>query len=280
MGHSLKSGCIAMLLGSSAAAQTPPPDKNLYDLFNPTPRGLMRELSADRPDVTESPYTVDAGHLQLEMSFLDYVHDDEEGTRGNTFSVAPFNLKLGLLNNMDLQLVVNPYIHAEFDNGAEERLDGFGDTQVRLKINLWGNESGRTAFAVMPFVLFPTGSDDITSDHVEGGIIFPFAAILPAGFSLGLMAEFDFVYDEDDDDYVTEFVQTASLGRDLIGGLAGYIEYIGVLPLDGDSSYQALLGTGLTYGLSENAQLDLGVVAGLTDDADDFSAFTGITIRR
>jgi hypothetical protein len=35
-------------------------DKSQFHLFNPTPKALMRELSTDRPDQTESPYTVDA----------------------------------------------------------------------------------------------------------------------------------------------------------------------------------------------------------------------------
>jgi hypothetical protein len=29
----------------------------------------MRELSADRPDKTDCPFTVDAGHFQVEMDF-------------------------------------------------------------------------------------------------------------------------------------------------------------------------------------------------------------------
>ncbi len=41
------------------------PDKSGYDLFHPTPRDLMREMSTDRPDQTESPYTVYAGHFQV-----------------------------------------------------------------------------------------------------------------------------------------------------------------------------------------------------------------------
>ena len=38
-----------------------------YHLFAPVPRSAMRPLSTDRPDTTESPYTVDAGHFQMEM---------------------------------------------------------------------------------------------------------------------------------------------------------------------------------------------------------------------
>ena len=44
------------------AADPAPADKRHYHLFNPTPRELLREMSTDRPDVTESAFTVDAGH--------------------------------------------------------------------------------------------------------------------------------------------------------------------------------------------------------------------------
>src|SRR5438046_9245564 len=48
----------ALLMGAEKNDQ-PLPDKSSYTLFNPTPRAFMRELSADRPDKTDTTYTVD-----------------------------------------------------------------------------------------------------------------------------------------------------------------------------------------------------------------------------
>src|SRR5271167_3863606 len=101
----LKHGLIlaAVLLaatGSGAAAQetnSVPPDKSGYNLFNPTPDKYMREISPDRPDKTDSPFTVDAGHYQLEMDFVNYTYDSPNSQHGNTqseeYQVAPMNLK-------------------------------------------------------------------------------------------------------------------------------------------------------------------------------------------
>src|ERR1039458_221434 len=75
-------------------ASKPLPDKSGYNLLNPTPDEAMRELTPDRPDKTESPYTVDAGHFQLEMDFANYTRDDAEGVRTAAWNVAPFNLKI------------------------------------------------------------------------------------------------------------------------------------------------------------------------------------------
>jgi len=44
----------------------------------------MRDLSADKPDATESPITVDAGHYQVELSFMDFGRDTGGGETTET----------------------------------------------------------------------------------------------------------------------------------------------------------------------------------------------------
>src|SRR6266480_3809788 len=98
---------------ASAAAAADAADKSPFTLFNPTPPDLMRPMNTDRPDVTESPYTVDAGHVQLELSLLEYTYDDDGTSQFSQFSVTPANFKVGLLNNTDLQFVFEPYLHQQ-----------------------------------------------------------------------------------------------------------------------------------------------------------------------
>lgn len=282
----------ALLVGPLATAQAqeaqaqeaPASDKRAYHLFNPTPRDLMRPLSADRPDVTESPHTVDAGHVQLELSFVEYTRDHHNDANADTdaWTAGAANVKLGVLNNLDLQLVFDAYIHErnDLDAGPTTTTEGFGDTQLRAKLNLWGNDTGDTALAVMPFVTFPTAHDDaLDHNHIEGGIILPFGIALPDEFGLGLQAEVDFVFDEDDDAYDTEFAHTAALGRPLVGPLSGFVEYVGVVSTDPDTDYAATLGTGLVYEIHENLALDTAVSVALTEQADDLTVLAGLTWR-
>ncbi len=91
------------------AAQNSTRDKTGYHLFNPTPSEQMRPLSADRPDATESPITVDAGHVQVEVSFFDYIRSDHDGDDFDAWTVFDANVKFGLFNNVDLQLVFGVY---------------------------------------------------------------------------------------------------------------------------------------------------------------------------
>src|SRR5439155_26761996 len=138
-----------------------------------------------------NPYTVNAGHVQLELSLLEYTYDDDGTSQFSQFSVTPANFKVGLLNNTDLQFVFEPYLHQQIRTaGANHYADGFGTALVRLKVNLWGDDGGDTAFGIMPFVSFPTTADKDfgLTRHVEGGLIFPLAVSLPHGWSLGTMA--------------------------------------------------------------------------------------------
>ena len=255
-------------------------DKHQFHLFNRTPRELLRDLSADRPDTTESPITVDAGWFQLEGSFFDYGRNDDGGIEEEVFTYGAMNLKVGLLHNVDVQFVFDTYSEVRTKDRSTritETVEGFSDLQVRLKINLWGNDGGRTALAFFPFIKIPTGSD-LSNDNVEGGIILPFSVELNERFALGLMAEADFVYDEESRSYETEFVHTAVLGMSVTEKIGAYLEYVGVAG-SSQFDYQASVSAGLTYGVSKDVQLDVGGRVGLNDAAEDGGVFTGITIR-
>jgi hypothetical protein len=265
------------------AAATTPPDKRNHTLFNPTPEALMREMSTDRPDATESPYTVDAGHYQMETDLIARSRDHDEADGADTVVTAwmftAINFKAGLTHRIDLQAVVEPYTKIEIDDRAastNDKLSGFGDITTRLKINLWGNDEGDTAAALMPFVKWPTARDGLGNDKIEGGLIVPVAFALRSGWSLGVMTELDFVRNADNDGYATEWVNTATVSHDIAGDLGGYLEVTSTLT---EGSDLATFNGGLTYGLNKNIQLDLGANIALTDATEDLVIFAGVSVR-
>lgn len=267
-----------------AAADEPAVDKSVFNLFNPTPAEYLREMDTDYPGSTESPYTVDAGHFQVEMRWLGY-SSDRESLGGVTqqfeaWAIAPMNLKIGLLNQLDVQLLLEPYnvVH-EREDGERVTRRGFGDTTVRVKYNFWGNDGGRTAFAVTPFVKFPTSQEGIGNRGVEGGLVLPLAVELPSDFELGLTTRFDAVRDEDQSGYHAEFVNSVEVGHDLFGNLYGWIEFFSAVSTEQDSDWEGTFNAGLIYSLTKNVQLNAGVNIGVTRSADDWYVFTGMAWR-
>jgi Putative MetA-pathway of phenol degradation len=278
----------ALCLTGSTYAGTPvvqnPVDKSQFHLFNPTPVALLRELSTDRPDKTESPFTVDAGHFQIETDLVNFSYDrynsEHSRCRSEAYAFGTTNFKVGLCNNVDFQLVVETYQKVRTSSpGSVERNSGFGDLTARLKWNLWGNDGGKTAFALMPFVKFPTNQDDLGNHAVEGGLILPLAIALPNGFDLGLMTEVDFAENSTGSDYHAEWINTVTVGHSIVGNLGGYVEFFSLVTSESRAPWVATLDLGLTYGLTANLQLDAGINIGLTRSADDLNPFVGVSWR-
>ena len=272
--------CLAH--GMVRAAETGgSPDKFAFNLFNPVPENLMRELAPDRPDATETPHTVDAGHFQLEMDFANFTYNHGGGETTRAWNVAPVNLKAGLLNNVDLQFVLDNYLHVRVENRANGSTthSGFGDFTTRLKINLWGNDGGQTAFALLPYVKFPTSTDHLGNDAVEGGVVFPLAVKLPRDFELGAETAAGIFRNGNDSGHHEEFIASVTVDHAIIGNLSGYLEFFTNFSTERHSSWIGTVDVGLEFRLTENVQLDCGCNAGLTSAADTAHAFSGVTIR-
>ncbi len=257
-----------------------------YSLFNPVPADRLRPLNTDRPDLTESPFTVDAGHFQIETDLANYTHDrDKSGGADistDAWSFAAMNLKAGLTPDTDVQIVIGTYNRVKTKDrvtGAVTRLEGFGDVTVRVKHNVWGNDGGTTAFGIMPFVKFPTSQDDVGNPSVEGGVILPLAVSLSGGWDLGAMTEVDCSRNDRGSGSHAVFVNTITAGHAIVGELAGYVEFYSEISAEPGTDWIGLADFGLTYGIGENTQFDAGVNIGVTDAAPDWNPFVGVSRR-
>ncbi|MBI2812911.1 MAG: transporter [Opitutae bacterium] len=268
-----------LVAGAGAAA------KSGHSLARPVPASLLRELSTDRPDQTESPYTVDAGRFQVELDFVHHAsrRDTSGGgsVRTRNWRIAPVNLKVGLLDRVDLQLLVDPLVNSRVEDriaGTTEEVSGFGDVTTRLKVNFWGNDGGSTAFAIMPFVKWPLPASGVRNGATEGGVIFILGFQLPGGWSSAAMTELDIVSDgaggRD-----TEWVNSITFAHDLTDRLGGYLELVAVTGDAPGFKWQGQFDAGLTYALDDNTQLDLGCNFGVTDSAPDYQPFAGLSRR-
>jgi hypothetical protein len=273
---------FGLIASGTWAQEAPAPDKSGFNLFNPVPEYSMRDLSPDRPDATESPFTVDAGHYQLEMDFANFTHDKTGGTTTTTWEAGDFNLRIGLLNQLELSLIFDNYLQVHSDDrvtGTSMTQSGVGDFTSRLKINLWGDDGGRTAFGLLPYVKFPTSTDGLGNNAVEGGMIFPLAVSLPHDFDLSLETAASLMKNNDNGGYHEEFIASASLDHQIIGKLNGFVEFFSNFTTASHAGWVGTVDTGLEYLVTKNIQLDLDCYFGVTPAAADYNPFCGITVR-
>ncbi len=224
----------------------------------------VREMSTDRPDITESAFTVPRGMWQFEWETVSVSRD--AGVQSEDWGSV--NIKYGITDSADIQFVT-PAWHSGPD------LDGWTDMEIRLKCSLRGqDDDAAVAVALMPFVKLPTASSGLGNNDVEAGLIVPLAF---KDTPFACMVQADLIRNEADDGYTGSFTFSATYGFDLTSRLSAFSEAVATLPLDGPA--ETYLNGGLVYEMNRNWFLDAGVNFGLNGDAEDVRFFTGTSFR-
>lgn len=268
------------LMAADARAQ----DKSQYTLFHPTPDSQMRSFSTDRPTKSNVPYTVDAGHFQYEGDIFIFGYDNTStpDTTTKTWVIGNPTFKAGLLNNLDLEVNFSAYNSIESQTrstGAIARSAGFGDTYTRFKVNLFGNDGGSAALAVIPYAKWPTAPQGVGNGFVEGGLIAPLALSLPAGFTTILMGEIDYLKNPADAGYHVNLPALINLSHALSDSVTAYGEIYANWSTRSDIRDIYTADFALAWSPRPNFQLDVGINIGLVPAAAPYQLYMGIAQR-
>ena len=268
------------------ATPAPAPDKNEYNLFNPTPDDQMRSFTPERPTQALVPFTVDAGHFQYEGDLLNYTHNNYLGAGTITYLTADPTLKLGLTNWVDFEVLFNGYVNAATHGNLTGALisngHGFGDTIIKAKFNVLGNDGGTFALALIPVLKAPSAAPGLGNGSVEGGVIAPLQINLPQDYALILQTEIDALKNAGNDRRHANFVNLASLSHALSfisKDLSASAEFFSSVGTDRGIPAVYTFDIGLAYLIFPNVQLDAGANFGLTKASPDVNVYTGISAR-
>ena len=258
-------------------------DKSRYTLFNPTPDGLLRTFSPDRPTKSNGPLTVDAGRFQYETDLVNYLHSNAGGISTRAYVALDPTLKLGLTRRVDLELQFNGYTNTQvLDPSAgstASRADGAGDLLVRGKANLFGDDGGAAAMALIPYVKFPTAARTLGNNQVEGGLIAPISLTLPAGFALVVMPEIDLLKNSNDSGKHVNVTGVVNLGYSIGKRLTVFGELYSAVGTDAHTPPVYTADTAVAYLLTDSIQLDAGANFGLNRNAPNLQLYTGLSQR-
>ncbi|MEO8721259.1 MAG: transporter [Ginsengibacter sp.] len=249
-----------------------------YNLLNPVPKNQMKEMETDRPDVTESAYTVEPGHFQIETDLYKFVRNRDNKTKSTVHIFNLGNYKLGLSKRADIQFVIPTYVSNNVrktnTNQIISRTGGFDDITLRFKYNIWGYSGGKTALAALPFISFPTSS--FSNNGIQGGIVFPFALKINEKLDFGTQAEIDLVK-ESNNKYHPEYLYSFTFGKPFSSKISGFVEAVFIYNPNANHT-DIFANGGIIYSFSENFNIDAGLNYGIKRNADKIF-FAGFSFR-
>jgi len=254
--------------------------KASWNLFKPVPHALMRkDMETDRPSITETPHTVDAGHFQYEADLYKNQRETSEDSRQRKWLVNQANLKFGIFKNTDFQVIVQSYgkeTTRDLVTGQTQATSGFGDITLRLKQCLFNNYSGNFSVGLMPYVKLPTNRFSDNKMYEEG-LIVPVLIKLPHDWKIGLQVEGDYLKDDQEQARHAEFLQSAVISHVFSKKLEVFGETYYSYNLK-DHQIQNFVDAAVEYEVHHDVKIDAGVNYGLQKAAHkDF--FLGIAFR-
>lgn len=234
----------------------------------------------------EHPFTVDAGHIEIDVDIVGYNYNKtktaDTNTRPHSFHVMGPRLKVGMTNNTEIGLYFENYQYTKTQDisaSTNTRRTGIGDTRLRVKWNMWGNDSGSTSAALIPYLKFPTNSNRIGNKSFEGGLIFPLNIAISDTYSFCFSTTADLTKNSNGKGHEKTYTETATFSIAATKSLSVYVEAYGEKATDPESDPIVTLDAGGSYNITDNTQIYFGLNLGVTKSADKYNPFLGMAFR-
>lgn len=230
-------------------------------LFNSI--SFAQELITDRPDYTESPYSVSFRKVQLE-SGINYqrISDLSELSFPNLLT------RLGLGKNLELRINIPGW--SKFTNSKMF----FNDIGIQLKYQFLSDD----IFIPMAFLFitnFPTGADEVSVGKFEYGVKYAFAFDINKFLGLGI--NFGAISTTIDDKQIIISSASMSLGIGISEKVGAFFELFAEIP--NKQIWQPNVDGGFTFLVTPDIQLDFYAGKGLNNNSPDFFIGSGLSVR-
>jgi len=232
---------------------------------------IAEPLVTDRPDATESSSVVAPGFFQLEVGVTAF--EDAEGTSG-VESLGTL-LRVGVIQDLELRLGWGGYLDSD-------EVSGVNDMALGFKYYIAPELGWRPEMAVLVHTSLPVGESELSSDAYDPDFLLSFSHSLSErislGYNVGAAIETSQGGDSGKDKTLSSALYSVALGYKVSERAGAYLEVFGSEGLSADDSPASIDG-GLTWLLSDDAQLDCFAGFGLNDDADEWFVGIGYSLR-
>ena len=218
---------------------------------------LLSELSAqeiitDRPDQTESSFSVGKNFLQIEAGFQ--VASEADAPSNLNILAPTVLLRYGVAEIFEFRFVSQ----LEVLKNNDESTVGMSDLEVGFKVELFRSKIGNHSGAFLSHLVIPSGSDEISGKHVGTVNKLSIAHDLSSNVGLGYNVGYNYFGTGSGD-----LTYSLALGVGINDRFGIYFEPYGEI-VDFDD-FVANFDMGFTYLIQDNLQFDFSYGAGITD---------------
>jgi hypothetical protein len=259
-----------------AAAESPTMMTWNSGLAVPGGPNLDEPIVTDRPDFTEASSTVGRGVLQIESGYT-FSFDEDGGDEVRSHSYPETLWKLGVWEEwLELRFAYN-YADEDVSGIAAS---GSEDLYLGTKLSLTGQAGIFPQTAIILQMTVPTGDDSFSADEVLPGVNYLYSWTINDFISTAGSTQANRAIEALPGSAYAEFAQSWTIGYSLTERLGAFTEWFVLVPHSAeDARNEHYLNGGFTFLITDNVQWDIRVGMGLDEDAHDFFAGSGLSLR-
>lgn len=242
-------------------------------IFSAIAQDEIPDLVTDRPDATESAFSVPKGLFQIETGFV-FSKDKEAELDTEGLDLLSTLLRFGVGDGFELRLGFN-FRQESFsllDSSILGNSVGLAPLAIGFKYEMMQGEGWVPQMALLASIAMPVGSSDYTSDKIEPGILLSFSHDISDDLGLGYNLGMDFPEEQ-------IFKYSLALGYSLSEFVGIYAEVFGQASDVENTVPENYFDAGITWLLLPNIQLDASVGYLLHDHRDGYFMSTGFSWR-
>lgn len=211
-----------------------------------------QQIQTDRPDQTESYFTVPKNYFQIETGYM-FEKFSSEDLKRNTYNTTL--LRYGLLKSMELRFNI-AYIDEDGIDGNNYSESGIGNMEVGIKYHVMDQDGAVPALSILFHVVLPAGEEALSPEHSEP--VFKALGGWELNEKSNLSYNVGMTWPSNSEK--EQWTYSVAYGHSIVHQIGAFVEFYGYGNSD-DS--QNMFDMGFTYLLNDHLQFDVSAGANL-----------------
>ena len=254
---------------------------NIKTVFS---KNFLRPISSERPSKSDNSTTINKNIFQIESSLISKTIDKKNANKITRLNFFDFTmLRYGITDSFEIQYIDNFLISSYKNHQTNINYQNInsGDKFLRLKKNIFGNDSGKFALSLTAFNKIYTANNRLAKEALQSGLIAPFSYNISNQFTFGGMLQTNLYRGNNIDgkNNYFGFINSYYLSSNFTEKFSSYIELYSLTLNNKKKIYKNYLDFGLNYLINDNFKIDSGINLGINKNADNLQYFSGFTAR-